>query len=464
MYIYIIASLIICALCALAKSRTMVRALSAVFVAFQIGFGVFIACNHFDTQSTMFFTFDALGVMFYFVMAIIAALAFHISGDYLDKEDLHQFKLYTISMLLLCTSSACLYFSNNIAVTWIFLEITTLCTAGLVYHKRNKKSLEATWKYIFVCSVGISMAYLGILIISSHAHSDISYLSLVDTVMQGDPFYMKVAFLLIMTGYSCKMEIFPLFTVGIDANYAAPAPASAVISTVLVNSGFVAMFRVIDIFRHSEIWSWCSNLLIVIGVLSVAIGALYIRRTNNYKRLLAYSTTENMGLVMIAMALGGIGTIAALIHVVVHSMIKGGMFTLISQIGKLYGSYRINRIGNYAKVNPMGAAAIFVGALSLTAFPPSGLFVSEVMLFSGLIAERKWWLVAVIIALLCVVIYSILERIIQLCFRNNNIDRVDTTKVSKLTTFGAVALIVVALAIGALQPALLTDYILSIVQ
>ncbi|MFI3266207.1 MAG: proton-conducting transporter membrane subunit [Rikenellaceae bacterium] len=464
MYIYIIASLVIAALCALAKSRTMVRALSAVFVAFQIGFGVFIACNQFEAQSTMFFTFDHLGMMFYFVMAIIAALAFHISSDYLDKDELHQFKIYTISMLLLCTSSACLYFSNNVAVTWIFLEITTLCTAGLVYHKRGMKSLEATWKYIFVCSVGISMAYLGILIISSHAHGDISYLSLVDAVMSGDPFYMKVAFLLVMTGYSCKMEIFPLFTVGIDANYAAPTPASAVISTVLVNSGFVAMFRIVEIFRHSEIWSWCSNLLIVIGVLSVAIGALYIRRTNNYKRLLAYSTTENMGLVMIAMALGGIGTIAALIHVVVHSMIKGGMFTLISQIGKLYGSYRINRIGNYAKVNPMGAAAIFVGALSLTAFPPSGLFVSEVMLFSGLISERKWWLVAVIIALLCVVIYSILERIIQLCFRNNNIERVDTTKFSKLTTFGAVALIVVALAIGALQPALFTDYILSIVQ
>ncbi len=464
MYIYILVSLILATLCGLAPRRNIIKILSAVFVCFQLGFGAVVACNYFDTDSTMFFSFDHLGMLFFFIMAIIAALAFHLSDEYLDNEDTHQFKFYTVSMLLLCTSSACVYFSNNVAVTWIFLEATTLCTAGLVYHRRSMRSLEATWKYIFVCSVGIAMAYLGILVISSYADGDISYAGLVNAIAQGDPFYMKAAFVLIMTGYSCKMEIFPLFTIGIDANYAAPTPASAVISTVLVNSGFVAMFRLINIFSQSDIGSWCANVLMVVGVTSVAIGALYMRRTNSYKRLLAYSTTENMGIVMIGLSLGGIATVAAFMHIIVHSLLKSGMFTLTSQAGKVYGTYRINRMGNYARLNPVGAGALLVGALSLTAFPPSGLFISEYLIFSKMIENRSWALITVLIVLLCVVIYTMLERMIQLCYRNKNIDNLNTSKIKKLTTYGALLLILLAMFIGAVQPTLLSEYILSIVR
>lgn len=464
MYIYIIISVILATLCALARRRNAIKILSGVFVVFQFVFGAVVAYKYFDTDSTMFFSFDHMGMLFFFIMAIISAMSFHLSDEYLDKEDTHQFKFYTVSMILLCASSACVYFSNNVAVTWIFLEATTLCTAGLVYHRRSMRSLEATWKYIFVCSVGIAMAYLGILVISSYAHGDISYAALVEAIAQGDPFYMKAAFVLIITGYSCKMEIFPLFTIGIDANYAAPTPASAVISTVLVNSGFVAMFRLINIFSHSEIGPWCSNVLMVVGVLSVAIGALYMRRTNSYKRLLAYSTTENMGLVIIGISLGGIATVASFIHLIIHSLLKGGMFALSSQAGKLYGTYRINRMGNYSKLNPVGAGALLLGALGLTAFPPSGLFISEYMIFSKMIEDRSWGLIAVLMALLCVVIFTMLERIIQLCYRNKNIADLDNSSVKKLTTYGALLLIVLAMFIGAVQPTLLSDYILSIVR
>lgn len=464
MHIYILISVIIAALSSLARSKAMARALSGIFVAFQLGFAAVVALKYFGTQSFMFFEFDHLGVLFFVLMAFISALAFHASAEYNSDDDLHKYKLYNVAMIMLCMSSACVYFTNNVAVSWIFLEATTLCTAALVYHRRDLISLEATWKYIFVCSIGITMAYLGILLISSYAQGDISYDGLVYAIASGDTFYMKAAFILIMTGYSCKMEIFPLFTVGIDANYAAPTPASSMISTVLVNAGFVAIFRMLEIFTASEIGQWCSNVLIVIGVLSVAIGALYIRRTNNYKRLFAYSTTENMGLVMIGIGLGGIGLVAAFLHLVVHSLLKSGMFTLMSQLGRVYGNYRINRMGGYARINPIGAAAILIGALSLTAFPPSGLFVSEIMIFSKMIETQRWWLVVLILALLCIVIYSILVRIIQLCFRRRDISKLDISKVHKLTTYGAALMILAALVIGALQPSFITDYILSIIE
>ena len=148
-------------------------------------------------------------------------------------------------MMLLTTAITGVYFANNIAITWILLEATTLCGAGILYYRRSKPTLEATWKYLFVCSTGIAIAYLGILLLCAAAeNSSLNYAELKDLIVHGNPLYLKVAFILILTGYSCKMEIFPLYTIGVDANFAAPAPASAMISTGLVNAGFLAIFRI----------------------------------------------------------------------------------------------------------------------------------------------------------------------------------------------------------------------------
>src|SRR5574344_1251970 len=138
--------------------------------------------------------------------------------------------------MLLVTAIAGVYFAENVAVTWIFLEATTLCSAGIIYHRRTAQTLEATWKYIFVCSTGIAMAYLGILLLGSVTRGSLAYADMAGVVNDGNQLYLKVAFLLILTGYSCKMEVFPLYTAGVDANFAAPSPASAFISTALVNA------------------------------------------------------------------------------------------------------------------------------------------------------------------------------------------------------------------------------------
>lgn len=245
MFIFLLISLAIVGFVALAAQHRTVRIFAAFYYLVQAGFAVAVIPFRIGEVESQFFTFDLLGAIFFVLMAVISAVAFVQSNFYLDRETLRQFKLYNISLMLLCVSATGVYFANNIAVTWIFLEATTLCTAGLVYHRRNTRSLEATWKYIFICSLGIAVAYLGILLLSTvTAGGELSYANLARTVASGNPLYLKIAFLFILVGYSCKMEVFPLYTIGVDANFAAPAPASAVISTVLVNAGFVSLFRV----------------------------------------------------------------------------------------------------------------------------------------------------------------------------------------------------------------------------
>ncbi len=118
-------------------------------------------------------------------------------------------------------------------------------------------------------------------------------------------------------------------------------------------------------------------MLLIVGVLSLAIGALFLRRTNNYKRFLSYSTVENMGIAAIGLGIGGIGVWAAVFHVVCHTFVKSSLFLQMAVVRQVYGNYRINRIGDYIHINRVGAVGLLTGMVVLVAFPPSPLFISE---------------------------------------------------------------------------------------
>ena len=464
MFIFLFISLAIVGFVALAAQHRTVRIFAAFYYLVQAGFAVAVIPFRIGEVESQFFTFDLLGAIFFVLMAVISAVAFVQSNFYLDRETLRQFKLYNISLMLLCVSATGVYFANNIAVTWIFLEATTLCTAGLVYHRRNTRSLEATWKYIFICSLGIAVAYLGILLLSTvTAGGELSYANLARTVASGNPLYLKIAFLLILCGYSCKMEIFPLYTIGVDANFAAPAPASALISTGLVNAGFLAVFRVYRIMEQTEAIGWVRNVLLLTGILSLAVGALFLRRTNNYKRFLSYSTVENMGIAAIGLGIGGIGVWAAVFHVVCHTLVKSSLFLQMAVVRRIYNGYRINRIGDYIRINPTGAVGLLVGMAVLLAFPPSPFFVSEVMLFRETIAGGRWWVAGTVLLLLCIVIYSVCYRIVKLCYQPNQ-DSLHPAPARNALSWAAFSLLAAAMVVGIWQPALLQQLIDQIVS
>lgn len=376
MIIYIVLSSILALTALAARSRRTVDIISGLFFCVQAAFAVRLAAGGaLDSTELGIFTFDMLGMLFHLLMVVTLGFVIVHAQQYLKGEPVTAYRIFFALLMLLSTAITCVYYSNNAALTWIFLEATTICSAGIIYHRHSEKVLEATWKYIFVCSTGIAMAYLGILLLCTVVRDgSLDYSSLAATIAQGNPLYLKVAFLLIVVGYSCKMEIFPLYTVGVDANFAAPAPASAFISTALVNAGFVAVLRIYLLYaRCGEVFVWARHVLILIGIVTLAVGAMFLRRTNNYKRFLSYSTIENMGIAAIGMGIGGAALWAAVFHVVCHTLIKSSLFLQIGVVRHIYNSYRINRIGSYININRVGAIGFMLGTVVLLAFPPSPL-------------------------------------------------------------------------------------------
>ncbi len=468
MLIYLIISLILAVAPLVVRTERASNIIATLFFLVQAAsiVALFVLKMH-DSVMLSVFRADTMAMLFHILMVAVLGFTLIHSSSYLHAEDvsIRSYKAYYTLLMLLAVAITCVYYSDNVAMTWVFLEATTICSAGIIYHREFQQSLEATWKYIFVCSTGIAMAYLGILLLSTVAeHGALDYESLRGVIDNGNPLYLKVAFLLIVVGYSCKMEIFPLYTVGVDANYAAPAPASAFISTALVNAGFISIMRIYTLYASAtEVFSWARHVLILIGVLSLAVGAMFLRRSNNYKRFLSYSTVENMGIVAIGMGIGGVALWAAVFHVVCHTLVKSSMFFQVGIMRHIYNSYSINRIGNYMNINRVGAIGFIVGTLVLLAFPPSPLFVSEIMIFSEIVSVGSWWLLVAMLILMCVVIYAIWSRTLRLGYHSNQ-DELHLSAVNRRLSYSAAILLIVAIVLGLWQPELLKEAIDQIVN
>ena len=459
-YIFFIIWILLAAATFFARSRKMVHSLYLVYLLSHAMFGAnLLFGGAYLTTSGEFFTFDQIGSLFYVLLFVVSCYVFVHSEEYLKDDTIVNYRNYFALLMLLTAAITGVYFANNIAVTWILLETTTLCAAGIIYHRHSKATLEATWKYLFVCSTGIAIAYLGILLLCATAsNNSLSYADLQHLIINGNPLYLKAAFLLILTGYSCKMEIFPLYTIGVDANFAAPAPASAMISTGLVNAGFLAIFRIYRLFSTTDVFPWVKNVMLIIGLLSLVVGALFLRRTNNYKRFLSYSTVENMGIVAIGLGIGGIGVWAAIFHVVCHTFIKSSLFLQIAIVRQIYNGYRINRIGDYININKVGAIGLLLGMIAVLAFPPSPLFISELMIMMEALTLKGWWVVAIMVLLICIVIFTICYRMIKLCYQPNQ-DELHLSNINRRLSYSALSLLILALVIGFWQPTILRDII-----
>ena len=459
-YIFFVIWILLAVATFFARSRKIVHSLYLVYLLSHAIFGAnLLFGGAYLSTSGEFFTFDQVGSLFYVLLFVVSCYVFVHSEEYLKDDTIVNYRNYFALLMLLTAAITGVYFANNIAVTWILLETTTLCAAGIIYHRHSKATLEATWKYLFVCSTGIAIAYLGILLLCATAsNNSLSYADLQHLIINGNPLYLKAAFLLILTGYSCKMEIFPLYTIGVDANFAAPAPASAMISTGLVNAGFLAIFRIYRLFSATDVFPWVKNVMLIIGLLSLVVGALFLRRTNNYKRFLSYSTVENMGIVAIGLGIGGLGVWAALFHVVCHTFIKSSLFLQIAIVRQIYNGYCINRIGDYININKVGAIGLLLGMIAVLAFPPSPLFISELMIMMEALTLKGWWVVAIMVLLICIVIFTICYRMIKLCYQSNQ-DELHLSNINRRLSYSALSLLILALIIGFWQPAILRDII-----
>jgi hydrogenase-4 component F len=403
------------------KNKTITKIITIGYALMHIWFTVHCWTNLNKTELG-YFTFSSLGVLLLSVLSFMAIPTIYHGFIYASADNSKRYNIYHAALIALMTFMSGAYLANGMTVLWIFVEATTLAVAALIYHDRTEMALEATWKYVFICSTGIALAYLGILflgfIYGREDASNLSFTSLADIINKANPLYLKIAFVFVLIGFSTKMGLFPMHTVTIDAHSVAPPPISALISTTLMNVGFLAIFRVYTLFASSSILPFMNNVLILSGVLSLLIAAGTMLKAKHLKRMLAYSSLENMGLVAIAIGVGGIGYYAALLLIILHSLAKSSLFYQMGQLSRVLHTFKLDDCGNYMKLYPAGALVLLTGMICILAIPPSGLFISEFMIFKGLVFNNQWFIMIITVILLCFVIYAMSTRILHTIFSN----------------------------------------------
>ena len=444
--------------------KALVRFIMVIYLVIHVGFTLF-CWFHLDETLFEFFTLDALGVLLLSVLSLLSITTVIHGFIYLKNDPSRHYLLYHVALLALITAMSGAYLANGMTTVWIFVEATTLAVAALIYHDRTPVALEATWKYIFVCSVGIALAYLGILFLGFTVHDarllHLSFGSVTEIAKMANPLYLKIAFIFVLVGYSTKMGLFPMHTVTIDAHSVAPPPVSALISTTLMNVGFLAIYRVYTLFSGTPALSFMSNVLILAGVLSLLIAAGYMLKAKHLKRMLAYSSLENMGLVAIALGVGGYGYYAALLLIVLHSLAKSSLFYQMGQLSRILHTFRLDESGRYMKLYPAGAMVLMTGMICILAIPPSGMFISELMILRAMVVNGQWLVMALTVILLCYIIYAMSTRIMHVSFSSprNDSELLQPGMVSSVETVSQFILLALVIMICFWQPPFLTDLI-----
>ncbi|MFI5181567.1 MAG: proton-conducting transporter membrane subunit [Thermoanaerobaculia bacterium] len=356
-------------------------------------------------------TVDAMGLLFLSITSVIFLAASLYTIPYLLKgthDPQAAPRRFVPCLLWFLTAMTLVTVTQNLALMWAAVEGTTLASAPLVYFYRRRGALEATWKYLLVCSVGIALALLGTFflgIATSSASSMASDLTL-PALMQAAPSmsrpWLTAAFVLALVGYGTKMGLVPLHTWLPDTHSQAPSPVSALLSGALLNCAFLAILRFFQVCLASGDFAFARTLLLVLGFLSIGIACAFLVRQRDYKRLFAYSSIENMGIMAVGVGLGGSGTYGALLHAVNHSFCKAGLFFLAGNVLRAFGTTSAREVRGVLQRLPVTGILMMALFLAIGGTPPFGPFWSEFLIFQSAMHGGQAWLGALFVALLAV--------------------------------------------------------------
>lgn len=387
------------------------------------------------------FHVDALGALFVLIIGLIgfciAVYSVGLVRQLTDdgkygpsqvKQYYAFYSLFLFTMLLAATT-------NNIIIMWAAIEATTLASALLVALKNTHHALEATWKYIMVCTAGVAFGLFGTLLIYANAAdviTDPHMAAFISGIMPEadklDPAIVRLAFAFIVIGFGTKAEVFPMHTWMPDTLSQAPGSISALLSGVVLKCSMLIIIR-FDMLASRAIGNDFPHLLLlIIGVCSIVFSSFALFAQKDIKRKLAYSSCENAGVIMLCLGIGGpLGIAAALLHSMFHGLAKSLCFCLTENVEHAFGTRDLTQIKGIVERAPITAALMVVGFLALAGFPPFAMFISEFMTFvAAFAAGSPWWLVVIVALALTVAISGLTRVVITSVFGKTLHEPVDT--------------------------------------
>jgi hydrogenase-4 component F len=317
---------------------------------------------------------------------------------------------FTGCLLLFLAAMTLVAVSQQLALLWVAIEATTLASAPLIYFHRHHRSLEATWKYLLICSVGIALALLGIFFLAvAGTDPDGSSIGLMMQDLRVNAHHLnvpwfKAAFVLLLVGYGTKMGLAPFHVWLPDAHSEAPSVASALLSGALLNCAFLGILRAQEISVAAGLGDFSGRLLLIFGLLSMAVAAVFISGQTDYKRMLAYSSVEHMGILAVGVGLGGAAVFGAVLHVINHSLTKAMLFLVAGNLLAVYRTKNTGGVAGALSVLPVSGTLWLLGLFAITGSPPFGPFLSEFTILKAALDQGQTLVAVVYLAILAVIL------------------------------------------------------------
>jgi hydrogenase-4 component F len=325
---------------------------------------------------------DPLGKVFLAFVSTLFFLCSIYAARYLTIGHERPNRVFCACSLLSLSMITLVILSHHLGLMWVGMEATTLAMAPNIYFYHTPRSLEATWKYLLLCSVGIALALLGSFFLAyATLHAGLASTLLFDDLVRQAPElsrpWLQAAFVLVLVGYGTKMGLAPMHAWLPDAHGEAPAPVSALLSGALLPCAFLAILRVLHICNAAGGAEFSRPIMMTIGLFSMAVGAVFMTGQRDMKRLLAYSSVEHMGILALGIGVGGLGIFGALLHVINNGLTKVALFLSAGNIQHAYGSRSSEVVSGVIHRLPLTGTLFLAGFLAITGSPPFGPFVSE---------------------------------------------------------------------------------------
>lgn len=422
-------------LCALGSNPVAIARVSVIgsllsfFSCLCWGAVVFISGSIMGKSSAI--RLDALGSYLTIIVTFICLGASIASAEFMSHEarsenlGIRAWRIYYGLLHLFVGTMLVVAIANNLGLLWIAVEATTLSTAFLVGFHHHRHSVEAAWKYVILCSIGIAFALLGTILLyyaslrSGNGHN-LDWTSFMNLSKNMDPKLLKLAFLFAVLGYGTKAGLAPMHTWLPDAHSQAPSPISAALSGVLLTSALFALTRFYTIAVSCLGTKFPGTVLIIFGVASLLVATPFILVARDYKRMLAYSSVEHMGLMTFGLGLGTpLSIYGMLLYALSHACAKGLAFLSAGRMFQIFGTRKIHKIKALLTTDPEIGVPFFFSVLALAGLPPFGIFTSKFLILSAAFSSEYYLVSALVLLLLGIVFGGLLYHLMELCFGKN---------------------------------------------
>jgi hydrogenase-4 component F len=351
---------------------------------------------------------DALGkVVLGFISALFFLCSLYAPG-YLALRSDRPNRVFCANLFASLAMMTLVTLSHHLGLMWVAMEATTLVSAPSIYFNHNARSLEATWKFLLIGSVGIALALFGSFFLAysslkSGLESTLLFDDLIRMAPQLSPPWLHAAFVLLFIGYGTKMGLAPMHTWKPDAYGEAPGIVGTLLAGGVTSCAFVAILRVYQICRAGAEAEFAREIMIFMGLLSMAVAAVFMVRQRDFKRMLAYSSVEHMGILVLGVGIGGLAVYGALLHLINNGLTKGVLFLSAGNIHRAYGSKVTDDVTGAIQRLPVSGSLFLAGFLAITGSPPFGPFISEFTIVNAAIGSGQFLAAGLFLLLLGIV-------------------------------------------------------------